>query len=697
MRPSQVAGLCHERRFWIPRQPNAPRWCRRANLFRRAASAAALLCLFAAVALGQMNSAEVTGSVTDSVHASIRATVTALNVETQTKFTATTNDAGEYLLAELSPGEYTLTASAPGFQQAVQEHFAVHVNDRAREDFSLRVGDIAQSMVVQIVPGTVQTESAEIKDVVQNQQVVDLPLKNREFLQLTLLSEGVVNPPGGTRGDALQQTGSLINVLGQRTGHNLFLVDGVSVTDEYFNNVVQNPSPDEIQEFMIDKTDYDAEFGGKSGAVVNIVTRSGTNRLHGSLYEFLRNNLFNARNFFDPAGQAAPPLQGNQFGGAVGGPVIKDSTFFFVNYDGQRTRSTVADLFNVPTLAQRLGNFSGGATIHYPGTSTPIPGNNIANDPTLHLDPAAVALLNMLPGPTPGLTGSGDLRSVGKSSVDNNQYNARLDRRFSDRDSGSLRASVFEAGESDPFGSSVLNEALLPGFGRNLATHAVNFAAAETHTLSSSVVNEARFGWLQVSGGQSDPNAGNPFASQYGLQGLTANPADQGFPQVSLNGSFTTIGSPTYFISRTDRNFELFDNVLIHHGAHSIQFGGYLFHLDFNPQLPNDARGLYTYNGAYTGNALADFLLGYPSQAQVGIGEGAENAHTNWAQFYIEDGWQIKPSLRINAGLRYEYNADLVARPNQTSGIDLSAPGGPAFVVAGNPRVCPPRHARWRH
>ena len=666
------------------------RWCRPANPVLVAASASALLFLFATAAFGQMNTGEITGTVTDPVHASIpHATVTALNVETQAKFTTATSDAGEYLLAQLAPGEYTLTASAQGFQQAVQEHFALHVNDRAHEDFSLKVGDIAQAMIVQVAPGTVQAESAEVKDVVLNQQVVNLPLKNREFLQLTLLSEGVVNPPGGTRGDALQQTGSLINVLGQRTGHNLFLVDGVSVTDEYFNNVVQNPSPDEIQEFMIDKTDYDAEFGGKSGAVVNIITRAGTNQPHGSVYEFVRNNIFNARNFFDPAGQPAPPLQGNEFGAAVGGPVIKDSTFFFANYDGQRIRNTVADLFNVPTLAQRAGNFSGGPTIHYPGTSIPIPGNNLANDPTLHLDPAAVALLNMLPAPTPGLMGSSDLRSIGESSIENNQYNARLDRRFSERDSGTLRASVFDARESDPFGSSVLNESLLPGFGRDLATHSVNFAAAETHTFSSGVVNEARFGWLQVSGGQSDPNAGNPFAWQYGLQGLTANPADQGFPQVSLNGSFTNIGSPAFFISRTDRNFELSDNVLIHHGAHSIQFGGYLFHLDFNPRFPNDARGLYTYNGTYTGNALADFLLGDPSQAQGGIGEGAENAHTNWAQFYVEDGWQIKPSLRINAGLRYEYNADLVAQHNQTSSIDLSAPGGPAFVVAGDPANLP--------
>src|SRR6202040_1652268 len=205
------------------------------------------------------------------------------------------------------------------------------------------------SVIVQVVPGVRQTESAEIKDVIQSQQVADLPLKDREFLQLTLLSEGVVNPPGGTRGDSLQQTGTLINVLGQRTGHNLFLVDGVSVTDEYFNNVVLDPSPDDTAEFMIDMTNYDAEFGGKSGAVINVITKSGTDHMHGSAYEFVRNDIFEAKNVFDLPGQPAPAFRENQFGGALGGSILKNHTFFFANYDGQRTRKSLADLFSVPT------------------------------------------------------------------------------------------------------------------------------------------------------------------------------------------------------------------------------------------------------------------------------------------------------------------------------------------------------------
>ena len=653
-----------------------------------------LLGLSATLAFAQMNTGEISGTVSDPAAAIIEgATVVAVNLGTQLKFSSVTNGSGQYLLTQLPPGEYTLTVNFQGFKQAVEQRVALHVNERLRQDFSLQLGDTRESMIVQAIPGLVEVESAEIKDVIQNQQVADLPLKDREFLQLTLLSEGVVNPPGGTRGDSLQQTGTLINVLGQRTGHNLFLVDGVSVTDQYFNNVVLNPSPDAIAEFMIDKTNYGAEFGGKSGGVINVITKSGTDGLHGSLYEFVRNDIFDAKNFFDLPGRPAPAFQENQFGGALGGPVVKNHTFFFVNYDGQRTRKSLAALFSVPTMAERSGNFAGIAPLFDPLTHQPISAANIATDPALSIDPAALALLAKVPLPTPGLTGQNNLLAVQGQAYDNNQYNVRLDHRFSDRDSSFLRASIFDANELDPFGSSVLNEALLPGFGRTLRTHSVNLAAAETHTFSPDVVNEFRFGWLRVSGGQGDPNTGNPFASEHGLRGVTTNPADAGYPQISLSNTFSTIGSPSGFTSRIDRDFEVVENLLIHDGNHSFQFGAYFYHLDFNPSFPNDARGLYTYSGSYSGNPLADFLLGYPSQAQVGFGTGAENAHANWAHFYAQDGWRISPSLRLDLGLRYEYNANLVAQPNETSNISLSAPGGPAFVVAGNPATLPPAAA----
>jgi hypothetical protein len=537
--------------------------------------------------------------------------------------------------------------------------------------------------------GLLQLQSAEIKDVIQNEQVVDLPLKGREFLELTLLSEGVVSPPGGTRGDALQQTGKLINVMGNRTGHNLFLVDGVNVTDEYFNNVVLSPSTDAISEFNMLKTNYNAEFGGKSGAVVNVITKSGSNAFHGSAYEFLRNDIFDARNFFAQP-SVATPFRENQFGATFGGPILRDKTFFFLNYEGQRIRNSLSQQFNVPTSAERSGDLTGLITsFKDPFTGATFSNSNLNSDSKFSMNPAAKALLNLVPAPSQ--TGSNVLLSVGLQSLDTNQYNVRIDHQISLKDSAFLRASIFDANELDPFGSSVLNEALLPGFGRTLRTHSVNFSVGETHTFNANILNEFRFGWLSVSGGQGDPNAGNTFSAQNGLLGTTQNPADMGYPQVNLSGVFSTIGTAAGFTTRTDRNYEFFDNVLWHHGKHTLQYGVYFFHLDFNPSFPNNARGTYTFNGKETapssttaGNAFADFLFGVPSQGQVGIGEGAEKAHTNWAHFYIQDGWQITQSLKVDLGLRYEYNSNLVANADQTSNLDLAAPGGPAFVVSGN-------------
>ena len=633
-----------------------------------------LICLAVAA---QMNVAALRVAVEDASGGMVsHAAITAASAEVSAKFAATTGDFGETNLTALPPGEYTLTVTADGFEQAVRQHVVLHAGDRASQRIVLTVGQQTQALIVEGSPGLLQTASAEQKDVIENRQVSDLPVRSRGFLELAMLGPGVVNPPGGTRGDSLQQTGKLINILGQRTGHNLFLVDGVTVTDQYYNNVVLSPSPDATSEFNIAKTSYDAEFGGKSGGVINVLTRSGTDQLHGSAYEYLRNNVLDARNFFD-AGGAAPPFHENQFGGTLGGAAVPGKTFFFLNYDGQRIRSSLADIFSVPTAAQRSGVFT--TTILNPATGQPFPGNRI----TLPLDPAAVAMLALVP--LPNLPGTANnLRAVQEQQVATDQYNARVDHRFSAADSLWLRGSVFHANEFDPFGSSVLNEALLPGFGRTLDTHSVNFAAGETHVFSPAVINELRLAWLRVTGGQGDPNAGNGFAAQYGLAGTTANPKDMGFPQISLSNAFTTMGDATGFTSRVDRSAEVYDNVAIERGRHSIRFGGYFFHLNFNPSFPNDARGVYTYNGAYTGNPLADFLVGLPSQAQAGFGEGAENAHTSWAHFYVEDAWKPVSNLTLDFGVRYEFNQNLQARAGQTSDIDLQAPGGPAFVISGS-------------
>src|SRR5215469_12407918 len=390
-----------------------------------------LLTACALAAYGQMNTGEISGAVKDQLGGLLPgATIIAQQAAKGLKFTAVSNETGEYLLAQLPVGPYSVKVSAPNFKQSELPKIEVHALDKLRYDFTLQVGGANETVTIE-ANAEVQPESAEIKDVIGNQQVIALPLKAREFLDLAMLSEGVVRPPGGTRGDALQQAGTLVNVLGQRSGHNLYLIDGATVTDEHFNNMVIAPSIEAISEFNIQKTSYAPEFGGKSGAVINVVTRSGSNDVHGSLFEFVRNDIFDAKNFFDSPGAPIPPFRQNQFGGSFGGPVIRNRTFFFVSYEGQRVRKSLTQTFSVPTAQMRDGDFSGLPTIYDPnngagGQRQPFAGNRI---PVQGLDPIATAILSEVP--LPNLAGVGlNLLDSQAQRINTNAYSARVDHQF---------------------------------------------------------------------------------------------------------------------------------------------------------------------------------------------------------------------------------------------------------------------------
>ena len=635
-------------------------------------------------ALSQMNTAEISGIVNDPSGATVaNAKVEAVETGTQLKYTTETNASGEFLIAQLPVGEYKLTVTVDGFKQAVQLGIVAHAGDKLRQTITLELGPQSEVVTVSVDSGILQVESAAIKDTIQQQQVIDLPLKGRDFIDLVALAPGVSIPPAGTRGSALQQAGQTYGILGQRGGHNLYLVDGVSVTDEAFNNLVLTPSVDAVQEVTINQTSYDAEFGGKSGGVINVITKSGNNRFHGSLFEFVRNDIFDGKNFFVSPSSAKPPFKQNQFGGSIGGPIQKNKTFFFADYEGVRVRQSLTEGFTVPTAAEAAGNFTGsGITVFMPGTATMYPNDTI---PTV--DPVAAAVLAKVAQAIPGGFNGSSSRVATQLATNNvNQYNARIDHTFSDKDSVFVRGSVFDDNAFNPFGSGALNETLLPGFGYNLRTHTDNLSATWTHVINTSWLNELRFGWMWVGGGQVSPNAGTDFAGLTGLQGASTNPLDTGYPDVTITG-FSTLGEATQYVSRKDNDYELYDNVIWHHGTHTVKFGGYLFHLDFEPVNPQNARGTFGFTtapGVYTGNALGNFLLGAPTSGTVGVqGRGMLDGRTNWAQFYIEDGWQILPSLKLDIGLRYEYNQNVTDTNNNMAIINTLIPGG-AVVIASN-------------
>jgi hypothetical protein len=313
------------------------------------------------------------------------------------------------------------------------------------------------------------------------------------------------------------------------------------------------------------------------------------------------------------------------------------------------------------------------------GVCTPFANNQI---PANRIDPIAAEFLKSVPLPTSAAAFQ-NLTSVDVSTRDLDQFSVRVDHRLGVADQLFARFSTFGADELQPFGTSTLQESIVPGFGRTLDTRTRNLVASHTHVFGTRLLNEVRVGWMSVSGGQHSVNQGNDFAARVGLLGVTSDPRDVGFPQISTGGLYSTIGDPTIFTTRDNEHFELYDNVTMDRGAHHWKFGVFYYHLKLRPEQPDNARGAFTYTGQFTGNAFADFLLGYPTSAISGIGRGDENGRTNWFHLYAQDDWQARSNLRFNLGVRYEYNQHMVDVNNRLSSVDLSVPGG-RYVIASD-------------
>jgi hypothetical protein len=641
-------------------------------------------------AAAQTNTAEIAGVIRDSSGGVLPgASVVAMHPATGTMVERVTDEAGRFFLPALRLGEWDVTVTMPGFAPQTRKGIVLEIGRSLTLDFMLAVQGLEERVVVQTTVPLLQSTTAEVSDVIENREVVQIPLNGRNFLALAQLSDAVVIPPGGTRGEALQQAGPLPNVGGQRSGHNIYLLDGAKVTDELFNNLVINPSIDSIQEFRIQKSMYPAEFGGKASALINVATRAGSNSFTGSLFEFHRNEAFDSANYFHPRGEPIPQLRQNQFGGALGGPLLRDRSFFFGSYEGSRMRRALTRTFSVPSAAVRAGDFGGFAPICDPltipaaGACAPFAGNRI---PAGRIDPIAAALLARVPLPDTAAAVQ-NLTSVEEQDRTIDQISLRVDHRLGEASQVFGRLSTFDADELQPFGASALQEALVPGFGRSLTTRTSNAVLSHTHVFGTSLLNEARFGWMTVAGGQTSVNRGIDFARDAGLLGVTGDPRDVGFPQVSFRGLYSTIGDPASFVYRDNQHFELYDNVTLDRGDHRVKFGAYYFHLRLRPQQADNARGTFTYTGQFSGNAFADFLLGYPTSATSGIGRGDEDGRTNWLHLYAQEDWQARRNLTLNLGLRYEFNQHMYDVDDRLSSVDLSVPGG-RFVVAGD-RVHP--------
>jgi hypothetical protein len=651
----------------------------------------------AGLAFAQIDTGSITGTVRDTSGAVVPgAEVTATNSATKVTITSVTNSSGVYQFLALIPGTYSVKVSASGFSPQVQNDLVVHVQSKLEANFALAIGQIQQEAIVTASEPLLQTQSANVGGVVEGQQIRDLPLNGRRYADLALLEPGVrVNP--GVANPAVDR----FSANGNLDTQNYFSLDGVDNNSGSTNlqegsvQVVQ-PPPDALQEFRVQTRTYSAEFGTSAGAVVNASIRSGTNEYHGSAFEFLRNNVFDANTFFNnkngvPKGQ----FKHNQFGGTFGGPIIKNKTFFFADYQGFMSRKFTTINSTVPTPLMKTGNFTE-YTKALTDSVVPVQKGCISGSviKSSCIDPVAQKLFALFPDPnipgmTPGTPGSwkGSANYQFPYSVPNNTHSidARVDHTLNSKNQLMARYSYFRVNRQDP------PWAPDPVAGNgNFATQYIlrgqSVALAWTDTLNPSLLNQLHLGFNRMYA-HSDPiglELGKSLNSQFGLTGIPEVPASAGVPPINISG-FTRLGSspwrPQYQISQV---WQLLENLSWLKKTHSVQFG-YEFHrqavnfLDTRaPQGELSSSGIYS---GVSGFGPADFLLGNINESRYTTPTVAHN-YVDGHSFYGQDTWKVTNDLTLTYGLRYELFTPVLNRQNQMS--NFSPDGGGKIVPAAS-------------
>ena len=711
----------------------------------------------------QGNTASLTGIVTDSQGASVpNAAVTVTNKATSTQNVATTDASGYYNFASLPVGAYTLQVELQGFKRAVQENVNLEVGQKARIDFSLEVGAVTETVSVVTAPPTLSTQEASPGGVVENRMISDLPLSSRNWDDLLSGVPGVqadrYTEQGG--GTANGRTGGA-NVHGVRSLQNNFVLDGVdnnSISEnvQELTTQVARPSVDSIQEFRVSTNPYSAENGRSPGALISVTTKSGGNEFHGTVYDFLRNKVFDANNFFqNRAGAAKPPHVQNQFGGNIGGPIYlprfgeggpsvfsgKNKAFFFFNYEGTRIRKGVTRLGNVPMPNEIRGDFSAAAGAANRVTYARIfdrvgdcrarvpsafnaDGSFINNQiPAACLDPLAQSILGMLPAPNviPGsgpLNISNFLRAPGIVD-DTDSYTARVDFQANSTNNIFVRYAYSDrfryvpgifGGIIDGTGSSANGRLFMKG---------QSAAIGWTRTINSSMVNEFRFGWgRNNSVATQDPFGLNTLA-ELGFLGVQDSPLySGGIPGINISArggtlvlggqsGFDRLGSPDFLPkSQKTNQFQWSDALSISSGAHQMKMG-----VDVRGPMRNiyldvpGLRGSYNFDGnrtsdpnppagaPATGVGMADFLLGYPSGAQL-TNLAIVDARLRMYSGFFQDDWKVTPKLTFNLGVRYDYatwpyeGADRMTNLDPLTGLKFT----PATSTVGRSLVKPDKN-----
>ena len=591
----------------------------------------ALLFLFVFAGVASAQNAALVGTVSDSTGAVVPgATVTLTNQANGVSSTTETDNAGSYGFAQVRPGNYSLRTEAAGFKAYLQRSIVLEVADRRRVDVTLQVGAVAETITVTEFTVGVQTESSSIGEVITTKQVEEIPLNGRFMLDLAFLVPGTVLPSSNNTSFLAGQGASGtfgINSSGGREDSANYMLDGINLNDMVQNQITFQPNIETLQEFKVQSNSFTAEYGRSSGIVINAVTKSGGNSLHGSVFEFLRNEKLDARNFFDPTreanraatGSGIAPFKRNIFGYSVGGPVLfpgydgRDRSFFFHAYEGRRQSESATFRATVPTAAERAAV----------------------------TDPVVQQLLALVPNPNvPGAT-TNNFTGNASRERETDQFTFKGDHLFG----ANTISGTYMYQDDDRTEPSSIGNHNIPGFGDTRNATRQLFSLRYNRVFSPSVTNEFRFGFNRINitfveefGGGLDPNS-------FGLNtGFTDN-----FPDIRVGGGPSFGGRDAFPQGRADSTFQFTDTATWIRGSHSFKFGGEVRR--FRNNNFNDAVG-----GRIRFATLADFLAGQPNDNSVRRGSISPGIRTTALNFFVQDDYKLAPTFTLNLGLRYEFN-----------------------------------------
>ena len=670
----------------------------------RAGLCVAISAILSSPAIAQIGAGTLSGNVVDQAGAVVPgATVTVISARTNGSRFLVTGKQGTYVFGGLLPGAYRVRVEVAGFRPLTREGIQIATGEAVRLDLQMALGGVTEAVTVTADAPFLRSQTSGLGQVVDNRKIVDLPLNGRSFISLASLVPGVALPP--------PPAAPFPRINGGRPRTNEYLFDGISVLQPEPGQVAFFPNIDAIQEFKIESNSPPAEFGRFNGGVINLTTKSGGNAIRGSAFEFLRNEALNARNFFASTNPVKPQFRRNQFGGVAGGPLRRNTTFFFLDYQGQRQAIGRTVISTVPTLLQRQGVFAEAIGTRVPAiydpattistgagvaTRTQFPGNAI---PLERLDPVARALLERYPLPTSAGTAN-NYRRTANESVDQDQFSLRIDHRFaSNRDRAFGRLTRFREEFLPvtplPEGSGVTSGTLGP-------QHTVSqaFASNYQRTFSDNVINELRVGDTRRAVDRTAASLAGTASTSLGLPGI---PSGARFPTTLptfLVGGYQQIGSPQSTASDFGTSVtEIGDSLTWLKGRHTIKMGGDVRWERLNVIQPPSPTGQFTFSNLFTnlptdtttaantGTPLASFLLGQVQQFSIDLQQDEIRNRAHFQEYFIQDDWRVSDRVTINGGVRYTLNFPSIEENNQAAVFNLDTRQLEYLGTGGQPRA----------